>query len=99
MHLLLGKCALTVLVISHQSLLTGLSIVSHNVCLIASILSLKLFPELGIFGPTAGVIGGALLQALILSPGLRGGGHRVGLLFDLANQRLREVVRLLIPNG
>jgi putative peptidoglycan lipid II flippase len=46
-----------------------------------------------------GVIGGALLQALILSPGLRGEGYRVGLLFDLANQRLGEVVRLLIPNG
>jgi putative peptidoglycan lipid II flippase len=46
-----------------------------------------------------GVIGGALLQVLILSPGLRGEGYRVGLLFDLANQRLREVVRLLVPNG
>ena len=67
--------------------------------LLALILSLKLFPDLGIFGPTAGVIGGALLQVLILSPGLRGEGHRVQPLFDLANQRLREVVRLLIPNG
>jgi putative peptidoglycan lipid II flippase len=36
---------------------------------------------------------------MILSPGLRGEGYSVGLLFDLANQRLREVVRLLIPNG
>jgi putative peptidoglycan lipid II flippase len=83
----------------NQFLLTGLSVVSHNVSLILSILALKLFPNLGIYGPTAGVIGGALLQALILSPGLRGEGYRVGLLFDLANDRLREVVRLLIPNG
>jgi putative peptidoglycan lipid II flippase len=99
MILLLGSVATAVLNSRNQFLLTGLSVVSHNVSLIASILSLKLFPDLGIFGPTAGVIGGALLQALILSPGLRGEGYRVGLLFDLANQRLGEVVRLLIPNG
>src|SRR5574341_780801 len=99
MILLLGSVATAVLNSRNQFLLTGLSVVSHNVSLIASILALKLFPNLGIFGPTAGVIGGALLQAIILSPGLRGEGYRAGLLFDLANQRLREVVRLLIPNG
>jgi putative peptidoglycan lipid II flippase len=97
--LLLGSVATAVLNSRNQFLLTGLSVVSHNVSLIASILILKSFPNLGIFGPTLGVIGGAILQALILSPGLRGDGYRVGLLFDVANQRLREVVRLLIPNG
>ena len=99
MILLLGSVATAVLNSRNQFLLTGLSVVSHNVSLIASILILKLFPNLGIFGPTAGVIGGALLQVLILLPGLRGDGFRVGLMFDLADQRLREVVRLLIPNG
>jgi putative peptidoglycan lipid II flippase len=99
MILLLGSVATAVLNSRNQFLLTGLSVVSHNVSLIASILALKLFPGLGIFAPTAGVIGGAILQALILSPGLRGGGYGVGLLVDLADQRLREVVRLLIPNG
>ena len=99
MILLLGSVATAVLNSRNQFLLTGLSIVSHNISLIASILILKLFPNLGIFGPTAGVIGGAILQALILSPGLRGEGYSVGILFDLANQRLREVVKLLIPNG
>src|SRR5699024_4538284 len=62
-------------------------------------LILRLFPNLGIFGPALGVIGGAVLQVLILSPGLRGEGYSVRLLFDVANHRLREVVRLLIPNG
>src|SRR5574341_2128568 len=99
MILLLGSVATAVLNSRNQFLLTGLSVVSHNVSLIASILILKLFPNLGIFGPTSGVIGGAILQAVILSPGLRGDGHGAGILFDLANQRLREVVRLLIPNG
>src|SRR5512134_142046 len=99
MILLLGSVATAVLNSRNQFLLTGLSIVSHNVSLIASILLLKFFPHLGILGPTVGVIGGAILQALILSPGLRGEGYSVGILFDVANQRLREVVRLLIPNG
>jgi putative peptidoglycan lipid II flippase len=99
MILLLGSVATAVLNSRNQFLLTGLSIVSHNISLITSILALKLFPDLGIYAPTAGVIGGALLQALILSPGLRGDGFGVGLRFELANQRLREVVRLLIPNG
>lgn len=99
MILLLGSVATAVLNSRNQFLLTGLSIISHNISLIASILTLRLFPSLGIFAPTMGVIGGALLQALILSPGLRGDGIRVGLVFDAANQRLREVVRLLIPNG
>jgi len=97
--LLLGSVATAVLNSRNQFLLTGLSVVSHNVSLIASILILKLFPALGIYGPTLGVIGGAVLQVLILSPGLRSEGYRVGLLFDFTNQRLREVVRLLIPNG
>ncbi|HET6821196.1 MAG TPA: murein biosynthesis integral membrane protein MurJ [Anaerolineales bacterium] len=99
MILLLGSVATAVLNSRNQFLLTGLSIISHNISLIVSILALRLFPNLGIYAPTAGVIGGALLQALILSPGLRGNGFQVGLRFDLANQRLREVVRLLIPNG
>jgi putative peptidoglycan lipid II flippase len=45
------------------------------------------------------VIAGAILQTLILAPGLRGDGYGVSLLFDFANRHLREVVRLLIPNG
>lgn len=97
--LLLGSVATAVLNSRNQFLLTGLSIVSHNISLIVSILLLKFFPTLGIFGPTVGVIGGAILQVLILSPGLRGEGYSVGILFTLADQRLREVVRLLIPNG
>src|SRR5574339_1148825 len=58
MLLLLGSIATAVLNSRNQFLLTGLSIVSHHVSLIASILILKLFPDLDIFGPTLGVIGG-----------------------------------------
>ncbi len=99
MILLLGSVATAVLNSRNQFLLTGLSVVSHNISLIASILLVKFIPDFGIFGPTLGVIGGAILQAIILSPGLRAEGFGVAFLFDLANQRMREVVRLLIPNG
>lgn len=102
--LLAGSVATAVLNSRNQFLLTGLSVVSHNVSLILSILAVRWFPGLGIFGPTLGVIGGAILQGIILSPGLSdrrsdGQEHRVRLVFDLANLRLREVIRLLIPNG
>jgi putative peptidoglycan lipid II flippase len=97
--LLLGSVATAVLNSRNQFLLTGLSVVSHNISLILSILATRLIPGLGILGPTLGVIAGAVLQAVILSPGLRGRGHQVRLVWDFASQRLREVVRLLIPNG
>ena len=99
MILLLGSVATAVLNSRNQFLLTGLSIVSHNVSLIVSILVLKLFPGPGIFAPTVGVILGAVLQTVILLPGLHSDGYRVGLLFDFANVRLREILRLLVPNG
>ena len=99
MILLLGSVATAVLNSRNQFLLTGLSVVSHNISLIVSILAAGLIPGLGILGPTLGVIAGAILQVLILSPGLRGQGHRVRLLWEFGNRRLREVLRLLGPNG
>ena len=97
--LLLGSVATAVLNSRNQFLLTGLSVVSHNISLILSIAAVGFFPGLGILGPTIGVILGAILQAFILSPGLRGQGYRVQLGLDLGNQRVREVSRLLVPNG
>ncbi len=97
--LLLGSVATAVLNSRNQFMLTGLSVVSHNVSLIVSILLVGVIPGLGIMGPTLGVIAGAVLQVAILSPGLRGAGQRVRLLLDLGDRRLREVLKLLAPNG
>lgn len=97
--LAVGSVATAVLNSRNQFLLTGLSVVSHNVALITGILAARLFPELGIFGPTLGVVGGAILQVLILLPGLAGRGTPLRLAWDLWDRRLREVVRLLAPNG
>src|SRR6185436_12005684 len=104
--LVIGSVATAVLNSRNQFVLTALSVASHNVALIAGILSAQLFPDLGIYGPTLGVVGGAILQVVILLPGLIGrrpderkGAVRLRLVFDLADRRLREVTRLLIPNG
>jgi putative peptidoglycan lipid II flippase len=104
--LAVGSVATAVLNSRNQFVLTALSVASHNVALIAGILAAQLFPDLGIYGPTLGVVGGGILQVLILLPGLLGrrpderkGAARLRLVFDLADRRLREVTRLLIPNG
>jgi putative peptidoglycan lipid II flippase len=78
---------------------TALSVVSHNLALIAGIAATHAHPALGIYGPTLGVVGGALLQVLILLPGLLGRQFRYRPAWDFADPRLREVIRLLIPNG
>ena len=80
-------------------MLTALSVMSHNVALISGILAVRAFPGLGIYGPTLGVLGGAVLQVLILLPGILGRRARIGLAWNPRDRRLREVIALLIPNG
>ena len=64
--LAVGSVATAVLNSRNRFLPTALSVVSHNVALIAGIIASGLIPGLGILGPTLGVIGGALLQVLSL---------------------------------
>jgi len=97
--LALGSVATAVLNSRNQFFPTALSVISHNVTLIIGILAAQWLPGLGIYGPTLGVLGGALLQMLILLPGLRGGATQVHLAWNLTDRRLREVIRLLLPNG
>jgi putative peptidoglycan lipid II flippase len=93
------RVATAVLNSRKQILLTDISVISHNVALITGILAVKLLPDLGIYGPTFGVVGGGVLQALILLPGLYRRGFHFQPIWDLWNQRLRELIRLLVPNG
>lgn len=97
--LAIGSVATAVLNSRNQFLLTALSVASHNVALIAGIVATKLFPDLGIYGPTLGVVGGAVLQVAILLPGVWARGARYRPRWDWSDSGLREVVRLLIPNG
>jgi putative peptidoglycan lipid II flippase len=97
--LAVGSVATAVLNSRNQFLLTALSLVSHNVALIAGILAAQAFPGLGIYGPTLGVVAGAALQVAILMPGLLGRGFRFRPAWNPGDRRLGEVIRLLIPNG
>jgi putative peptidoglycan lipid II flippase len=83
----------------HQFTLSGLTIITHNTTLIAGILAARFIPGLGIYGPALGVIGDALVQLCILLPGLRPNQFRYRPAWNLADRRLRHVVRLLLPNG
>jgi putative peptidoglycan lipid II flippase len=97
--LVVGTVATALLNSRNQFVLTALSVASHNVALICGIVVAATWPRVGIYGPTFGVIGGAVLQTLILLPGLVGAGARYVPRWNLRDQRLREVGRLLLPNG
>lgn len=95
----LASVAIAVLNARNQFLLTAISIVTHNVTMIGGILAARFFPGVGIYGPTFGVVGDAILQLIILWPGLRANRFRVRPAWDLRDARLRRMLRLLAPNG
>lgn len=97
--LVAGSVAIAVLNSRNQFLLTALSVASHNLALIAGIVATATDPRLGIYGPTLGVIAGAVLQVLIVLPGVIGSGARYHPAWNLSDPRLREVLHLLVPNG
>lgn len=97
--LAVGSVATAVLNSRNQFLPTALSITTYNLALIAGILLARFMPGLGIYGPTLGVLAGAVLQVVVLAAGLVGAGRGFRPLWNLADRRLREIVRLLIPNG
>jgi putative peptidoglycan lipid II flippase len=97
--LAVGSGATAVLNARSQFVLTALSVASHNIALIGGIAAAALFPELGIYGPTLGVVAGAVLQVLILLPGLAGRRFHYQPVWNLGDPGLREVVKLLVPNG
>src|SRR5215216_2151602 len=86
--LAIGSVATAVLNSRNQFLLTALSVASHNIALIAGIVAARIYPGIGIYGPTLGVVGGAVLQVVILLPGLVGQGPRFRPLFNLNDPRL-----------
>lgn len=97
--LAVGTVATAVLNSRNQFMLPAIAVISHNVALILGILASRFIPDLGILGPTFGVVGGGILQTLIVVPAMVSDTPDLRPLFDFANRRLREVIRLLIPNG
>ncbi len=95
----ISSVATAVLNSRSQFFLPALSVITHNLLLIAGILVARLFPAVGVFGPTVGTVIGALLQVIILWPGLQVLRGRQWFTWAPNDLRLREVVALLIPNG
>ena len=60
--LAVGSVATAVLNSRSQFLLTALSVASHNVALLIGIIAASRWPEVGIYGPTYAVIGGAVQE-------------------------------------
>jgi putative peptidoglycan lipid II flippase len=98
--LILGLGAITTAILNskRQFLLPALSIAIYNVGLIVGLLVTLLFPKVGIYGPTYGVLLAAAFQVMVQLPGLLKQGARYVFIWDLKNPGLHEVLRLLIPN-
>lgn len=90
----------------NRFLLPALGVAAHNLGVLAGVGASMAVPTVGIWGPACGVVLGSLLQVAMMLPGLRGEWHgRAGRtarwrpVLDLGDRRLREVGRLLVPNG
>jgi len=94
-----GSVATAVLNSRNRFLLPAISIATYNLTLIAGILLARVYPPLGVYGPTLGTVVGALFQIMILWPGLAVLRGRQWFTWDPKDRRLREVIYLLIPNG
>lgn len=94
----MGSIATAVLNSHRQFLLPALSIAVYNVGLIAGLLVALAIPEIGIYGPTVGVVLSAVIQALVQVPGLVKRGVTYSFNWNLKDPGLREVLYLLGPN-
>jgi putative peptidoglycan lipid II flippase len=95
--LAVSAVAIAVLNNRNQFFLTSLSLASHNLGLIGGVLATWALPGLGILGPALGVVAGAVLQVLILLPGLRALRFSYRPRWNPRDPHQREVIQLLVP--
>ncbi len=88
-----------VLISRNQVILPALAVASQNITLMLGIVVAMRVPGVGIFGPAFGAIGDLLLQLVILLPGLWWQGLWLRPVWAPRDPHLRQVIRLLIPNG
>lgn len=96
--LAVGSVAAAVLNSRNQFFLTSLATLGHNVALITAIVACRFRPELGILAPTVAVVIGAGLQVALLLPALRH-QQKLSLIWSHGDYRLKQMIRLLIPNA
>ena len=94
-----GTVCSAVLTSRNQFGLSALAIVTPNTLMITSILLSWAFPWIGVYAPAVGTLAGASVAVLIQMPGLVRQGYRLRPSWNPRDRHLREVIRLLIPNG
>jgi putative peptidoglycan lipid II flippase len=94
----LGTVATAILDTKRQFILPALSIALYDVGIIIGLLCTMAFPKIGIYGPACGVVVSAVIQVLVLVPGLVKRGARYSFYWDIRYPALRDVLRLLAPN-
>jgi putative peptidoglycan lipid II flippase len=94
----LGTVATAILNGKRQFLLPALAIAIYDLGLIGGLLVSLAIPEVGIYGPTYGLLVSGVCQVAVQLPGLRKQGARYIWLWDLHHPGLQQVVRLLLPN-
>ena len=95
----LGTIATSVLSSKRQFLLPAVSIAVYNFGMIGGLVCTLIYPPLGIYGPTYGVLLAALCQVAVQIPGLVRQGAHYSFVWDLRDAGFRQVMRLLGPNA
>lgn len=94
----LGTVITAALNSKRQFLLPALSFAIYNVGLIAGLGLSFLVREVGIYGPTFGILAAAALQVIVMVPALVKQGARYSFIWQVKHPGLHEVLRLLVPN-
>lgn len=97
--LAIGSVVTALLNSRNRFLLPALAFTSHNVGVIGGIGASMIWPSVGIYGPAWGTVAGSVLQVGLMLPGLRGDDLHYRPILDFRDAHLRDVLRLLLPNG
>ncbi|HJT54989.1 MAG TPA: murein biosynthesis integral membrane protein MurJ [Ktedonobacteraceae bacterium] len=81
-----------------QFVLPALAIAVYNIGLIGGLICAIIFPSIGIYGPTFGVLAAAACHFVVQVPGLVKQKARYFFVWDLKDPGLHAVLRLLIPS-
>ncbi|MDQ6661032.1 MAG: murein biosynthesis integral membrane protein MurJ [Chloroflexota bacterium] len=95
----LGTVITAILNSRRQFLLPALSLAVYNIGLIGGLGFSLVFPRIGIYGPTYGVLAAAFCHVVVMVPGLVKQKVRYSFIWNVNHPGLREVMRLLGPNA
>ncbi len=94
----LGTVATAILNSKRQFMLPAVSLAIYNFGLIGGLLFSLAIPVVGIYGPTYGMLAAAVIQVLVMGPGLVKQGVRYTFTWNVRHPGLQQVFRMLGPN-